>query len=108
MLVPFSITVVKWHAVHMHVHTCSSSNIGEILSLVTTTAKLFEVLARPLCIALGDIVRAYVTYVTYVHNADVGILAENVRSSFCVVKFYAIKKACELEGIKFLLISNFI
>lgn len=78
MLVPFSITVVKWHAVHMHVHTCSSSNIGEILSLVTTTAKLFEVLARLLCIALGDIVRAYVTYVTYVHNADVGTQADIV------------------------------
>lgn len=45
-------------------------------------------------------------YVTYVHNAYVGILAENIRSSFCVVKFYAIKKACELVGIKFLLISN--
>lgn len=82
MLVPFSITVVKWHAVHMHVHTCSSSNIGEILSLVTTTAKLVEVLARLLCIALGDIVRAYVTYVTYVHNADVGTQAEIVRSSY--------------------------
>lgn len=99
----------------MFIHyTYSSSNIWnrhrwnmwrfQIL-LVTTSAKLlFEVLARLLCIALGDIVRAFI--MLHMYTTLIGILAENIRSSFCVVKFYAIKKACELVGIKFLLISN--
>lgn len=47
-------------------------------------------------------------YVIYVYNVYVGILVENVRLFFCVVKFYVIKKVCEFEGIKFFLILNFI
>lgn len=45
-------------------------------------------------------------YVIYVYNVYVGILVENIRLFFCVVKFYVIKKVCEFVGIKFFLILN--